>query len=123
MNNIFVNFKSTIYAIADSVIRERCTNGSEGPSPSLDKVVQFITDQHARMPDYLRFPFKCLVLVFDAWAIPFTGRSFHNLSHARRWQQIQVFNGSKLGFRRDMILFFETLTIFGWYSDVYKHEI
>lgn len=119
---MFVNFHSTITAVADSMIRELCLDTGNTSYP-LDKVVRFLEDQHGRMPDYLPLPFKCLVLIFDAWSYPFTGRPFHRLPHRRRWRQIQAWKKSLLGFRRDLIRFFETLTVFSWYSESVDNEL
>jgi hypothetical protein len=78
--------------------------------------------QHAHMPDYLRFPFKCVVLLFDACGFLHTGRPFHRLSHERRWRVIRTWQRSRLGFRRDFIRFFLTLTVFAWYSELYGQD-
>jgi hypothetical protein len=69
------------------------------------------------MPDYLRFPFKFLTLLFDAWSLPFTGRPFHRASHEQRSRQMRAWKGSALGFCRDLIKFYETLVIFASYSE------
>jgi hypothetical protein len=69
------------------------------------------------MPDYLRLPFRCLTLLFDAWALPLTGRPFHCASAAQRLRQVRAWRSSRLGFRRDFIKFYESLALFAWYSE------
>jgi hypothetical protein len=77
----------------------------------------FLLDQHRRMPDYLRLPFRCLTLLFDAWSLPLTGRPFHRASAAQRSRQLRAWKNSRLGFRRDFIKFYESLALFAWYSE------
>jgi hypothetical protein len=114
---MFLNFHSTLYAMADSMVIELCPNAKIN-SHSLNKVVLFLVEQHSRMPDYLPFPFKYSVILFGAWAIPFSGRPYHKLAHIRRWRQIQVWKNSSLAFRRDLIRFLEALIVFYWYSEL-----
>ena len=85
-------------------------------------VASFLLDQHRRMPDYLRFPFTCLTLMFDVWPLPRTGHPFHRLSHEQRLQQIRAWRNSALGVRRDFIKFYETFAIFASYSEYYVNE-
>jgi len=119
---MIVSFHATIAALADSIIREHCGDAGDDASQVRDAVAQFLLGQHGRMPDYLRLPLMCLTLVFDAWPLLYAGRPFHRLSHKRRWRQIRAWKQSKLGFRRDLVKFFETLTVFGWYSEVCRQD-
>jgi hypothetical protein len=105
----------TVSALADSIIRAQCGPGTAEPAA----VVRFVQDQRARMPDYIRLPLAVLTLAFDAWAIPFTGKTFHRLPHERRWRQIQAWRHSSLSVRRDLIRFYESLIVFGWHAEVY----
>ncbi len=74
------------------------------------------------MPDYLRLPFRVLTLVFDFWPMPLAGRPFHRLPHNRRLHQIRAWRNSALGFRQNLVKFFETLIVWGWYSEVYRSD-
>jgi hypothetical protein len=113
------SFALTVRALTESIIREECGEAT-GDSPDLtDRVARFVGDQHARMPDYLRTPLAGLTLAFDAWAIPLAGRPFHRLPHERRRRQIDAWNRSALGFRRDLIRFYKSLVVFGWHAEVY----
>jgi hypothetical protein len=125
-----LSFRLAVSALVKAIIRQRCCPGgdvSENGHPeagdageALQQVVRFVLKQHARMPDYLRLPLAVLTVVFDAWAIPRSGRFFHRLPQERCWQQILAWKRSRLGFRRDLIRFYESLAIFGWYAEVYE---
>jgi hypothetical protein len=114
---MLLSFDRTVAALSESVIRDRCP-GTESADPSTyAAVARFLADQQRRMPDYLRIPFRCLTLLFDAWALPLTGRPFHRASPAQRARQIRAWKGSALGVRRDLIKFYESLSIFAWYAE------
>jgi hypothetical protein len=119
---MFLSFDATVSALAESIIRERCAGTDADRSAAHLPVASFLLDTHARMPDYLRLPLQCLTLGFDAWALLSTGRPFHRLPHDRRWRQIRAWKESALGFRRDLIKFYETLAVFGWYSELYGED-
>jgi hypothetical protein len=111
-----------IVAIIESIIHDRWRGvGGDGP-PVRDAVIRFVLDQGGRMPDYLCYPFKCLVLVFGAWPLLLKGRLFHKLSPEDRAQQVRSWRNSKLNFRRDFIKFYETFVIFAWYSERYPND-
>jgi hypothetical protein len=117
--SIIVNFNRTIQGLVESIIKEHCP-GLEGDArQSADTVAHFLSEWYAHLPDYLRLPFKCLVLIFDAWALLGAGRPFHCLPHEQRWRQIQAWKRSACGFRRDLMRFFEMLTVFAWYSEIF----
>jgi hypothetical protein len=114
---MFLSFDRAVAALSESIIRDRCPGmGSVDPRPHA-AVAGFLLDQHRRMPDYLRIPFRCLTLLFDAWALPLTGRPFHRASAAQRARQIQAWKGSALGVRRDLVKFYESLSIFAWFAE------
>jgi hypothetical protein len=74
------------------------------------------------MPDYLRYPFKCLVLIFGAWPLLLKGRLFHSLSPDQRARQVCAWRNSRLNLCRDFIKFYETFVIFAWYSERYPDD-
>lgn len=119
---MLLSFERTVAALAESIARERCPNTPDGGPEARNSVALFLLEQQRRMPDYLRLPMRCLTLAFDAWPVPFTGRSFHRLPHDARLRQIQAWRDSKLGFRRDLIRFYEGLTIFAWYAEAYGEQ-
>lgn len=117
---MLLSFDRTVSALVESTIRERCA-GADALTMR-EPVAAFLIGSCARMPDYLKGPFRCLTLAFDAWALPWSGRTFHRLPHERRWRQIRDWRASALGVRRDLIKFYETLTIFGCYSERYGRD-
>jgi hypothetical protein len=119
---MLVNFEATVAALAESIIRERCPGSWTGGGDEHAPIARFLIAVHARMPDYLRFPFRCLTLTLDLWAMCGTGRAFHGLPHAERWRQIEAWRRSRLGFRRDLIKFYETLTVYAWYAELYGQD-
>jgi hypothetical protein len=119
---MILSFAATVSALAESIIQERCVSTDPVRSAAHLPVATFLLDTQARMPDHLRLPLRCLTLGFDAWALLSTGRPFHLLPHDCRWRQIRAWKGSALGVRRDLIKFYETLAVFGWYSELYGQD-
>jgi hypothetical protein len=111
-----------IVALVESILRERSQLSEEAAQSYRGAVTPFVLAQCRRMPDYIRFPFKCLTLVFGAWPMLLTGRPFHHLSHEQRAQQVRAWRASSLGFRRDFIKFFDAFVIFAWYSERYSDD-
>lgn len=116
------SFAATVSALAESIIRERCARTYRAGENAHEPVARFLLETHARMPDYLRLPFRGLTLAFGLWPLPFSGRTFHRLPHEDRWRQIHAWKTSSLGFRRDLIKFYETLVVFGWYAEIYGED-
>jgi hypothetical protein len=116
------SFAATVSALAESIIRERCAGTYSGTANAHEPVARFLLETHARMPDYLRLPFMGLTLIFNLWALPSAGRTFHRLPHEERWRQIRAWKASSLGLRRDLIKFYETLAVFGWYAEIYGED-
>ena len=121
------HFAATVTALAEAIVRERCAGAAQAGPGAQASVARFLLATHARMPDYLRLPFVVLTLAFDLWAVPIAGRPFHRLPHESRMRQIRAWQASRLGVRRDLIKFYETLAVFGWYAEVYgqdyRHEV
>ena len=111
-----LSFEYTASAICYSIIHQRCQPTSSLLAFPHNEVVGFVLQQHSRMPDYLRLPIVVLTLVFDLWGILQGGALFHRLPHSVRWHQIDLWQSSPIGFCRDLIRFYESLTVFGWYS-------
>lgn len=110
------SFEATVSAICYSVIRERCPPCSGMDFPN-NRVVRFVLEQHARMPDYLRFPFRCLTLAFDWCGVLNRGRRFHRQTHEMRWLQIEVWCRSRLAICRDLMRLYQSLVVFDWYAE------
>ena len=111
------DFRAAVSALTYSIVAERCGDGSGGPAFPHNRVARAVLAQHAALPDYLRGPLRWLTLGFDASTIPTSGRPFHALDHARRWRQVERWRRSRLGPLRDLVRFYESLAIFGWYDE------
>src|SRR5688500_10308683 len=109
------HFERAVNAFAETTVRERCAEARAGAALSAS-VGRFLLDVHARMPDYLRQPFRMLTLGFDAWSLPRHGRPFHRLTHEQRARQVHAWKASRLEPRRRLIEFYETLAVFSLYS-------
>jgi hypothetical protein len=115
-------FAATVTALAEAIVRERCAGAAEAGPAAEQSVARFLLATHAKMPDYLRLPFVVLTLALDLWALPTAGRPFHRLPHEGRVRQLRAWRTSRLGPRRDLIKFYETLAVFGWYAEVYGQD-
>lgn len=113
-------FESTVSALAYSIIREECRVDSHGREADLNRVVQFVLGQRARMPDLHGLLIMILTVVFAVQALFFYGALFNRLSHEHRWEHILAWRNSRLGPRRDLIRFYESLSVLGWYSLAHK---
>jgi hypothetical protein len=113
-------FEATVSALAYTIVRERCGATSGGAEPTQNQVVRRVLDQHAHMPDFIRLGIACLTIALDLWAVPLTGKLFHRLDHAERWRLINAWHGKAPALRRDLLRFFESLTVFGWFAE--RHE-
>lgn len=116
---MILNFNATVHALIGDMVGDF---GLPATSFSLEKVQRFVLEQHGRMPDYLRFPFRCLVLAFDAWPFPSAACPFHRLPAERRMKQIQAWRQSSLPFMRDLMRFYATLVVFGIYSEAVRGQ-
>ncbi|BCA54090.1 hypothetical protein W02_12300 [Nitrospira sp. KM1] len=116
------SFEQVVAALAESIIHDRCDSSAEGMQSSRDTVTSFVLDQCRRMPDYLRFPFRCLTLVFGIWPVISRGRPFHLLTQEQRIHQVHTWKASAWGVRRDLVKFYEAFVIFAWYSERYADD-
>ncbi|MBW4633812.1 MAG: hypothetical protein KME30_18495 [Iphinoe sp. HA4291-MV1] len=109
-------FRNTVSAICYSIIQ----NNFQSLDPAVDfphnQVVNFVLEQHSRMPDFLQFPIVCLTLTFDLAGIIQGGSLFHTKPPTQRWRQIESWKNSSIGTCRDLIRFYESLVVFDWYS-------
>jgi hypothetical protein len=115
-------FESTVSALTEVIIRERCEAAESASSSAFEAVARFLLKTHGLMPDYLRLPLKSLTLLFGLWTVPITGKPFHRLSPERQVAVLRAWKRSALGPRRDLIKFYETLAIFGWYAERYGQD-
>jgi choline dehydrogenase-like flavoprotein len=109
-------FHSTASALAWSLASERSEKNVPLTGPPYNDLTQFIIEQHARMASFLRAPLMAATLGFDLFSIPTQGRRFHRLAPAARLRQINAWKDSPLGFKRDVIRYFESLALLQLYS-------
>jgi hypothetical protein len=115
-------FENTASALCYSIIHHRCKNDNENTDFPHNQIVQFVLDQHHRMPDYLKLPIIFLTLIFDLWGILRKGSLFHLQSDNIRWQQIESWKHSPLGIFQDLMRFYESLVIFSWEAEIYEQS-
>lgn len=115
-------FEEVVSALTYSFIRERCGDAGDGPSFPHNRVVRFVLEQHARMPDHLRFGLKRVTLLLDTWSLLFSGRSLRRMSPERRWRRLQAWKAGGFKPFRDALRFYESLAVFGWTSLRSPHE-
>jgi hypothetical protein len=118
---MILSFRNTVSALCYSIIE----HNFQPLDPAVDfphnQVVNFVLEQHSRMPDFLRFPIVFLTLVFDLAGILQGGSLFHNQPPTQRWRQIESWKNSPIGPCRDLIRFYESLVIFDWYSSCKRY--
>jgi hypothetical protein len=109
-------FSATISALCYSILDE--LESASGPIDYArrNNVVRFALQQHARMPDFLRAPVIAVTLLFSLHGFFKTGVPYHRHSPALRRVHLLSWKVSRLGFKRDFVLLFESLSTFAWFS-------
>lgn len=115
MNALRSYFHNTASALAYSVAQPHAGNRPESQIPYND-LTQFVHSQHARMAGYLRGPLMAATIGFDLMGILRCGQRFHKSSPEIRGTQIEAWKNSKIGFKRDLIRYFESLALLELYS-------
>jgi choline dehydrogenase-like flavoprotein len=111
-------FANAVSALCYSFIRAHFAERAGEPGPHWNRTVRFVLDQHDRMPDYLCLPLQILTLLFVHWSgLPRIG-SYRAVDPDRRWRWIERMRGSKVGPFRDLIRFYEGLTVFGFNAEL-----
>lgn len=105
-------FERTVAALCYAFIRERYGMRASEPDASWDRTVDFVLRQHARMPDYLRAPFIAATLFFNYASLLTRGGVFYRLAPGQCWKHIEF--ARKLGPFRDLMRFYEGLSIFAF---------
>jgi choline dehydrogenase-like flavoprotein len=110
-------FEGAVSALCYSFIRARFGPRAGEPGPSWNGTVRFVLAQHARMPDYLRLPLQVLTLLFvHLSGFPRLG-SYRGLDADERWRRIERMRRSAFSPLRDLIRFYEGLTLFGFHEE------
>jgi hypothetical protein len=110
-------FNSTVSALCHVLVRNGFARDVGISSPSAcNAAARFAVAQHAGMPDFLRGPLFFLTILFGIQAFIKSGRFFHLQSPEARWAHVLAWKSSRLGVRRDLIRFYESLTVLVWSS-------
>jgi len=109
------SFHNTVSALAYAIAQERAEEGRSDLQPPYNDITQFILQQHARM-GFLSTPIMAATLGFDAMGIFGAAHRFHKLSPEARMRQVEAWRDSKVGFKRDLARYFESLTVLALYS-------
>jgi hypothetical protein len=117
---MLLSVEQTISALVDALVRQYRT--PDYGVEQVEAVLKFLAATQSKMPDYLKLPFHFLVLLFDAWPYPTTGKPFHSLGLSERKAQIELWEKSRFEFCRGLITFYRTLATFGLYSEICGHD-
>ncbi len=109
-------FEDVVSALTYVILREACGDAGDRVPFLHNRVVRFVLEQHARMPQHLRLGLTGVTLLLDVWSALTCGRSLRRLSPERRWRRLQAWRSG--GFRpfRDAVRFYESLAVFGWHA-------
>src|SRR5436190_11200622 len=92
-----------VSALVYSIAKDQAGGSCSELSPPYNDLTQFILQQQAQLPDFLRTPMRMLTLGFDALGFLRTGHCFHSRPEPNRAAQIAAWQNSKLSFQRDLI--------------------
>lgn len=113
-------FHDTVSAIAYTFANKFAQSSPHTTfQPPYNDVTRFLLRQHARMPDYLRFPITLATIGFDLAAVGVTGKLFHHLQPTDRQMILARWTGAGLAFKRDLIRFYESLAILALFERSY----
>jgi hypothetical protein len=106
-------FDDTVSALVYAIAGPHAAENQPGLLPPYNDVTQFVLEQHARLPAWMRKALKAATIGFDFASLPRAGSRFHKLAPEIRRRRIQAWKGSPLSFQRDLIRYFESLSLFG----------
>src|SRR5262245_59944247 len=102
-------FHDTTSALVHSLAREHIAPNRPALAPPHNDLTRFVLSEHARLADYLRSPLLAATLGFDLARILLNGCRFHSLPPDVRARQIAAWKSSGLGFKRNLVKYFESL--------------
>ncbi|THK34230.1 hypothetical protein EHS39_31285 [Ensifer sp. MPMI2T] len=114
-------FEYAILALGETIAYERRSADDKRQALGAG-AAEFLLRVHRQMPDYLRPPFRILVLLFNAWPLIRKGRFFYQLSLDDRLAELDKWRRSRLEFRRRFVEFHVSLALFGIYSNLYGQD-
>jgi choline dehydrogenase-like flavoprotein len=105
-----------VSALAYSLAQAHAEPGPADLRAPYNDLARFIVCQQAKLPDYLRLPMRAATLGFDLAGLVVTGQRFHAQPPANRRRQVEAWKSSRLGFRRDLMRYYESLAMLALYS-------
>jgi choline dehydrogenase-like flavoprotein len=105
-------FENIVTAICTSFIRARYGDAAARNEALVRDAANFVLAQRARMPDYLRLPFFGATLFFGLSSLLTGAGTFHRLTTEKQLKHIRI--AKKLGPFRDLMRFYEGLSIFAY---------
>jgi hypothetical protein len=120
---MFPDFEKCVAALVDTLLLQEKSKAKY--IESMETTLRFLRSTHTGMPDYLRLAFRALTLLFDAWPVLTTGKTFHDLNAPSRLRQLENWESSRLQFRVGLMAFYRSLTSFSYYYEIYErdHEV
>jgi choline dehydrogenase-like flavoprotein len=109
-------FHDVVSSLAYSLSEPHATKEFPSLDAPYNDVTNFLLSQHSRIASQLRGPLQMASLAFDIEGLLRTGRKFHHQRNFTRGKQIAAWKTSKLGFKRDLIRYFESLAMLSLYS-------
>jgi hypothetical protein len=85
-------------------------------APPYNDLAEFVLEQWARMPDYLRQPMRVATVGFGWSALARSGRLYHTSDVVRRRRHRMAWRSSSLSAPRDLMRFYESLATLALYS-------
>lgn len=111
-----MRLEPAVSALVYSLVREAVPDELREERFRENDAVRFVLGQMGRMPDHLRLGITTLTWLFDQSARLTTLRPFHALPPDARAARIAAARRSRFSFFRQLVRFYESLAVFGWYG-------
>ena len=109
------HFAAIVSALVWSLAGEHAAAGGDSAlAPPYNDLTAFALAQHGRLPDFLRAPMTAATLAFN-W-LGGRARPFHQAAPMARARQIAAWRSSPRDFQRDLIRYYESLTLLALYQ-------
>lgn len=106
------SFERTVAALVDCIVRDRVTSDSA----LVSRVTRTVLGQHARMPAHLRAGVRLATLAFDWSAALRARRPFHSSPAPVRHARLARWRRARLAPCRELVRFWESLVVHGWFD-------